>query len=80
MLVIANLRLKKLEGVWHIPVVPNCEVGRLGMNCLNTGTGTGGNLALCLFKNKSQREENTDYQKYRHKVTIPFKIKIVDDI
>lgn len=50
------------------------------MNCLKSGTGAGGNLALCLFKNKSQREEDTDYQKYGHKVTTLFKIKIDDDI
>lgn len=56
-------------------MVPSCEVGKLGMNCLNTGTGTGGNLAWCLFENKSEG------RKYGlSEVTTPFKIKIVDDI
>lgn len=73
MLVIANLRLTRICS-------PNCwPGGSWGMSCLKSGTGIGGNLALCLFEDKSQREANTDYQKYGRKVTTPFKIKIVDD-
>lgn len=65
MLVIASLRLTHTSAGWW----------ELGMNCLKSGTGAGGSLALCLFENKSQREENTDYQKYGRKVTTPLKLK-----